>query len=196
MQISNPKTLKVGMIILIALVFPFFAISESKAGPFTPDTYCESKGGSWSGSSGAFATGTCTFEPGTYPDTPLCPVDYTTLVLFDGGANGLHDCVAPPTSLASPGPAARGKCKLLDIDNSLQVGHIFSAAWIGNLESIRFRQSSGATTFIQSVSGTEHFENGHRAGSFLASGLDRGRWEASCWGAEGTFGATKIVFIK
>ena len=107
-------------------------------------------------------------------------------------------CVATSISAPapSPGPAQLGKCKLLSIDNPVHIGTPFDASWIGRLDSIRFRQAGAGTVFIAPLAGTVHFEDGHRAAEFSPFGLDRGRWEATCWGPEGTFGTAKVVFVQ
>ena len=197
MTFVNEKPRKRVLFLVVIIGLSLLFSTAALAGPFTPDTWCEAKGGTWSGTSGVSATGTCTFSPGTYPDSPLCPSGHTTLTFYVGGANGLSGCVAPAYSgPPSPGPATLGKCKLLSIDSPVAVGETFSATWIGGLESLRFRRTLAGPYFISPLAGTFHYENGHRAGDFSMFGLDRGRWEVTCWGSDGTFGTAKIVFVQ
>ena len=111
-----------------------------------------------------------------------------------------QDCDAPPpdpkTNPSPPSAVELGKCKLISIDSVVNIGTPFAASWLGILESIRFRQLGAGLNFISPLSGSIHWENGFRAGDFSPFGLDRGRWEASCWGAGGTFGTPLIVFVK
>ena len=117
----------------------------------------------------------------------------------DGGPTSLCLILASDTvstDSTPAGPASLGKCKLLSIDSPVQVGEEFHATWVGRLDSIRFRQSGAGLHFQFPILGSAHFDDGARAARFSSTGLDRGRWLASCWGEEGTFGVEKAVLIQ
>ena len=106
--------------------------------------------------------------------------------------------------MPDPEPIIGNKCKLIKIDQTLSVGGTFRAKWIGIMQSIRFRRTLDGLVFLFPITGTltyekVHPEHGHlhRAADFKNGfQLDRGRWEATCWGPDGTFGTAFIVIVQ
>jgi len=172
-------------------------LCESSGGNWIPNPN-DIIGACWGGNEGEF------LDLGTF-GIAACSIGEYLKRDITSHAEGTNECFtsspfaavgASSSSSPGPGPTKLGKCKLLSIDSLLNIGTSFSASWIGTIDSIRFRQTGAGIIFVPLTAGTVHFEDGHRAGEFFAFGLDRGRWEATCFGPGGTFGTAKIVFVK
>jgi len=199
--ISHFKRKQIITGVFLALIITLsMQVSSARAG--AESTTCIGNGGSWSGDIPS-DVGTCSYPAGSLISLTNCSSEpeYSWVKTFYLGGTTSSYCIIPagntnPSDSHRPGPAALGKCKLLSVNTPIGLGSLFEASWIGKLDSIRFRQSGGTISFVSAIPGTIHFEDGHRAGTFHALGLNRGRWEATCWGPEGTFGTAKIVFIN
>jgi len=214
MFFSNKSFTKPFPLLFIFFVTSLLMISNVSAGASGPEAACEAAGGSWGdlfdtcfypnahslSVSNCDANGTDPEDIGIYSETFLGDkkvgegCDY---------ASDFDELVASHSSSSSssrgqPSPPQKRNlaCKLLSIDSPIYVGDNYRASWVGVIESIHFRRSMAGTTFISPLAGSLHFDDGHRAGDFSSIGLDRGRWEATCWGPGGTFGTAKVVFIQ
>lgn len=171
---------------------------------------CEANGGSWSGNNDFF--GPCTYPTNSAFAIQHCGNNQTYTVIANPDESVDTNCTAivsgttssddPPSD--DPPIEYDEKCKLIEIDPILNVGGTFNAKWIGLMTSIRFRQPLGGLQFITMIPGTLTFEQVHPGheymhfSAYFQNGflIDRGRWQASCWGPEGTFGAPIIVNVE
>ncbi len=172
---------------------------------YTSNSDCVAAGGSWSGSDDEI--GTCTYPANSALAIQECGADLAFIVNFNRDESIVDYCAAidPGTTPSSEPPIEyEKKCKLIEIDRVLHVGGTFNAKWIGLMTSIRFRQPLGGLQFITMNPGTLIYEPVHPGHDFkhfsayFQNGflIDRGRWQASCWGPEGTFGAPIIVNVE
>ncbi len=192
---------------LIILQSDFLSAENLRAPLTSRQTDCEGAGGSWVGSSDEL--GTCTYPSNSAYAISNCGPDH---IYKETSHLEVFLCVSVKSSVKpsvvslpqEPEPEIGSKCKLVDIDRIFNVGGTFEAEWIGIMESIRFRQPGAGLEFITWVPGTLIFtlvdpEDDHlyRSAQFQNGfTLDRGRWEATCWGPEGTFGTAFIVNVK
>lgn len=205
MTISPLKISKVFAIALLVLAIALANASLAEANGLLGKAKCKSVPDTkWKGDGGSNLTGTCTHAANSNFALFHCGADTIKIDVYVDGSITSIFCGSVPSSpssatsstTTSPGPAQLGKCKLLSIDSMLHIGTNFDSSWIGKLDSIRFRRNMAGTVFVPPLAGTFHFEDGHRAGEFFTFGLDRGRWEATCWGSDGTFGTAFVVFVQ
>ena len=211
----NVRALLVRLGAFVALLALGFLVQADRAeaerivSPVLSQATCTANGGSWSGISAI--EGTCTYAANSFYATINCGVDHTYFVTYGNDQDPEASCVyvEPDVEVEvvvpkEPPPDYGQKCKLIQIDRVLKVGGTFNANWIGLMNSIRFRQPGAGLQFISMIPGTLTYEqvhpdhdHKHRAGDFENGFLlDRGRWQASCWGPEGTFGTPIIVHVK
>lgn len=216
----KPKILRLALAIFVLLAVILISQFEQSSAEIvdrpllTSQSDCLSGGGSWSGSDDT--TGTCTYVANGALAINACGANQTYLVVYsldpDFVLSVTSSCVAAsapsPSGLSyyerEPEPEIGQKCKLIEIDSVLSVGGSFNAKWIGVLESIRFRQPLGGLVFITAIPGTLSYEQIHPGHDALHRSadfqngfkLDRGRWQATCWGPEGTFGTAFIINVQ
>ncbi len=201
---SLMKIPKVFAISLLVATIALTNVSIAEAQGLVGKAACESDPDTtWNGAGGSVLTGTCTHTANGALALFHCGPDTIKIDVYVNGFITSIFCgsipSAPSSALAptTPGPAQLGKCKLISIPSLIHVGTTFDASWIGRLDSIRFRQKRAGLVFISPITGTVHFDDGHLTGEFSSLFvLDRGRWEATCWGQTGTFGSVKIVFVQ
>ncbi len=208
MNIKNSKHLLFVLILvgLMAILQINSASADIVDRPrFSTKTVCQADGGSWSGNNDNF--GTCTYPANGAFAIQHCGDDhtYTVTANLDESTDTSCSLIAGSTTTSSNEPPIEyeEKCKLIEIDPILHVGGTFNAKWIGLMTSIRFRQPLGGLQFITMIPGTLTYEQVHpdhqymHYSAYFQNGflIDRGRWQASCWGPEGTFGAPIIINV-
>lgn len=202
----------VGLILLTTLLlgsqFEFGSAGMRGIPLLSSKSDCEGMGGSWSGSSDD--VGTCTYAANSAVAIQACGSDHIYYETIDPDFVKTTSCESLITSPEitwserEPEPEIGSKCKLIEIDPILYVGRTFNAKWIGIMNSIRFRQAGAGLEFITMIPGTLTYEQVHpehdhlhRAGDFRNGFLlEPGRWEATCWGPEGTFGTAFVVTVQ
>ncbi len=116
-------------------------------------------------------------------------IQHDVLVQMIGATYG--DC---PSPLITHGE----RCKLLEIDSPIFIGTGFSARWLGNIQSLRFK-GENSEAFI-SPNGSNQFSEGSKAGTFstmdiVGAILSPGQYQVSCVGAEGILGDSISVTV-
>jgi hypothetical protein len=216
MKMKKTKLAMIALILIILVVLAQFDASSARVVPsplFSSQSDCQAAGGSWSGSNSNI--GTCTYASNSGTATQACGANFIYKVTYDidfvatnsctadlSSSGGSSSSYASGTEIEEPGD----KCKLIEIDSQFAVAGTFHAKWIGVMGSIRFRQPLGGLEFISMIAGTLTYETVdpdhehdhlHRAADFRNGFiLDRGRWEATCWGPSGTFGTAFVIYVQ
>jgi hypothetical protein len=182
--------------IIASIAFLFFLLSPSPAyaGPGLP--------GHWHGTPDPDACNTyndCIYvfdicyqgQSQTLGSHVADEIQHAVLVEMIGASFG--DCPPPPLTHGE-------RCKLIDIDSPIIIGgeQFFSATFLGNIQSLRFKGISGDAFITPLQTG---FADGKKTATFStmdSSGLallSPGTYQVSCMGSAGTVGESLSVTV-
>jgi hypothetical protein len=119
------------------------------------------------------------------------PIQHAILVEMIGASFG--DCPPPPLTHGE-------RCKLVDIDSPIIIGgdQFFTANFLGNIQSLRFKGESGEAFIAPLQTG---FADGKKTATFSTMDstgqalLSPGMYQVSCKGLAGTVGESLSVIV-